>query len=163
MRRALGVVIMVGLVSAMLVGAAAAKPTDKAVGTHVVLGWGPTSLAAGEPFFIAHGWTIDPPREHPVGAFTFRLEMNGIDQGRGQHLNAGVGYADPFFGQFDGSLWRVFLYNFEDGLTAGDYTFTGHWFAPCRAATEQGYPGPCPKPNAPVEVLTRSLTITVTG
>lgn len=47
------------------------------------------------------------------------------------------------------------------GLPEGNYVFTGHWFEPCSYAVQNGdYPGPCPKPNASVEVFTTSLTVT---
>ena len=61
------------------------------------------------------------------------------------------------------TLTRFWLHNFPDGLPAGDYTFTGHWLEGCQDAVDDGlYPGPCPNPNAPVEIFSNSLTVTFT-
>lgn len=51
------------------------------------------------------------------------------------------------------------VHNYPNGLPEGTYVFPGHRFEPCSHAVEFGdYPGPCPKPNASVEVFTASLT-----
>jgi hypothetical protein len=47
----------------------------------------------------------------------------------------------------------LFLFNFTDGLEAGEYTFAGTWFAPCTLAVEEGwYAGDCATPNEQVPV-----------
>ena len=145
---------------------AAAKPTDKPVGVHVNLFFPPPpatlNLDADTAFFVSHGWGLVPQDEGPVGRHDFRLDIDGVDQGKGVNLTAGVGYEDPLFFIFKGQMARLRLFNFPDGLEAGTYMFTGHWFAPCRAAVEfYGYPGPCPSPNASIEILTISRTVVV--
>jgi hypothetical protein len=136
----------------------AAKPFDKPVGEEVnLIGGGPTTLDAGEAFHFAHGFGLDPAESHPIGGFEFRLDVGGVDQGKGMLLTSGVGYDDDLFGK--GEMVRKWLYNF-DGFDSGTYTFTGHWLAPCQAAVDTlGYLGPCPKKNAQVDVLTLSLNV----
>jgi hypothetical protein len=156
----LALVVLVGLVATP----AGANPADKPVGTWVPMfsNPSPTSLTSGEAFFVAVGWGIDPSSPNAaVGHFSFRLDIDGVDQGRGELVNLGVGYEQaPWF--HSGVISRFNLYNFPDGLPDGDYLFTGRLFMPCGAAVADfWYPGPCPTPNASVAVLAISKEVTV--
>ena len=89
-----------------------------------------------------------------VAVATFRLEVDGVDQGKGKLQNTSLGPQ---------SLSRLWLYNFEDGLPAGTHVFTGHWSLPCSVAVDSGLaPGPCDLPNEPTEIITIPLTVTFT-
>ena len=53
------------------------------------------------------------------------------------------------------------LPNFPAGMSAGTHTFVAHGFTPCSFAVSTfGYPGPCTNPNAVVEAVTLSMTVT---
>lgn len=166
MRRRLVVtmVLAVGLLG-MMIAPVAAKPLDKPVGVGVNLFMQPpappTVLEAGEAFHVLHGWQIDPSESTSIGQLDFRLDIDGVDQGKGKLLTIGVGVENPDIFLGKGVMSRSWLYNFEDGLDTGTYLFTGHWFAPCRPSLEFGYPGPCGTPNEPIEALTVSLVVTV--
>ena len=57
----------------------------------------------------------------------------------------------------------MWLYNFENGMPAGTYTFTGYWWAPCEWAVELGlWFDACPTPNAQVPALIIDHTVTFT-
>jgi len=113
----------------------------------------PSEFPAGAPFHISQGWLLDPS-DGPPGSFDFELEVDGIPRDEDFALWAVDHSWNPV------RLVRSWLHNFPDGMT-GTHTFTGHWFAPCQHAVDSlMFPGPCPKPNAKVEVLSNSLTVT---
>jgi hypothetical protein len=170
MRRRFSIVAVVtAALIAVAMMPAAAKPIDTRTGVHVNLfvgAWPPPGLTidleVDAAFFVSHGFGLVPQDEGPVGRNDFRLDIDGVDQGKGRLLIAGVGYEDPYLGLVKGQMARYRLFNFPEGLEAGTYTFTGHWFAPCRVAADlYSYPGPCPSPNAPIEILTISRTVEV--
>ena len=113
----------------------------------------PDTFPEGEPFHIAHGWELDPTLGHAVGLFGFQLEVEGVPREEDFVLTEfNRGEEEP--------LCRRWVHNFPDGMT-GEITFTGRWFAPCKAAVYYGYlPGPCPRPNEVVEAFWNSLTVT---
>jgi hypothetical protein len=143
-----------------LVAGPAAAASKEPVGPHISVFLGtPTTFPAGEPFHISHGWGIgatEPPAQ--AGIFGFRLDVDGIPR----DADFVVRSTDaPPKTEFDAPvLNRGWVFNFPDGMS-GTHTFTGHWIAPCGAAVaELGYPGPCTTPNAPIEAIARSLTVT---
>jgi len=71
----------------------------------------------------------------------------------GQLVNTGAG---P-----NGVLVKLNLFNFDQGLPSGTYVLTGRWYLGCTDAVNDGYIGPCTTPNAQVQVLSTSLTLTV--
>ena len=144
----------------LLVGMAApALAARQPVGDRInVLFADPGFYPANEPFHIVHGWgALDPSITHSaVGHLDFRLDVDGEDQGKGKLVNSTLGGPEE-------NLVRVWLFNFEDGMPAGEVTFTGHWFMPCLLAVDQGlWFEACPKPNAAVEVITATHTVTFT-
>ena len=152
MRRRLVSVLTVLLLSVALVAAVPAVAAEAPVGDQINVFTGhPDTFPADTPFHIVHGWFFAPDETTAVGAFGFRLDVAGEDQGRGSLLN-----------HMDGDvLVRQWLYNFHDGMPVGTYTFTGHWIMPCSEAVDGGFvPGPCLTPNAPVEGYSTSLTVT---
>lgn len=157
MRRRFFVLLTVLLLALSLGAVLPVSAAEAPIGTQVNVLFGfPTTISAGESFHVVHGWANQPSESHAIGAWGFRLEIDGEDQGAGSLINT----ADPEFN----SLTRQWLYNYEDGLTAGEYRFTGHWFWPCRDAVDAGfYTGECKTPNAPVEANTAILNLTVTG
>lgn len=142
----------------LLVGMAApAMAAEEPVGEQInVLGGEPATYLADEPFFILHGWGPVPATDHPIGRYGFRLDVDGVDQGNGKLLNSGVGGPD-------GVVSRLWLFNFDDGMPAGDVTFTGHWILPCMLAVDaELWFEACPTPNAQVDVFTISHTVSFT-
>ncbi|MCU0484990.1 MAG: hypothetical protein MUC85_02665 [Anaerolineales bacterium] len=55
--------------------------------------------------------------------------------------------------QIDGVFYSVtsYVHNFPDGLPAGTYHFTGHWYFPCMVIQELGFTDECEYPNADFE------------
>lgn len=151
-KQSLFVTVLVLVALLVIVTPVAADARDP-VGGRINLFLGPTQeFPAGEPFYIQHGW-VQPPTDGAIGLFDFRLDVDGVFvQEDFKKFSAVSG--DP------NMLWRLWLYNFPEGLT-GTHTFTGHWYAPCQYAVNNLlYPGPCATPNAKVE--TGTLTVTVT-
>jgi hypothetical protein len=148
------------LIGALAVGAlVAALPATAAppepVGTRINVNAGtPTDFPAGEPFHISQGWGVGataPPQA--AGIWNFKLEVDGVPRApdiveRTADSLTTTGYELPL-------LNRRWTFNFPDGLS-GTHTFTGHWIGPCQFASV----GSCATPNAPVEVFSRSLTVT---
>jgi hypothetical protein len=113
-----------------------------------VLGGGSptTEFSADEPFHILHGWRLAPGTKW-INLYNFELDLDGVrveedfilrwsETGDLIYLNTG---------------W---VYNFPDGMPAGEYVFTGHWYGPCQPLVDNGdYAGPCAQPNEVVEAL----------
>jgi len=139
----------------LLVGVAApAMAANEPLGEQIsIIAGDPDVYDADEPFFILHGWGNYPKADHPAGRWEFTLDVNGEDQGKGKRLTTGVAGGE-------GRPW-LSLYEFEDGLPAGEVTFTGYWWAPCELAIEyELWSGTCPTPNAQVAVLVIDHTVT---
>lgn len=129
---------------------------EEPVGDRINVLFGePVTYPAGAPFFVLHGWS-DVPVTSPPGRFDFTLEIDGVDQGAGKFFNAGLGLT--------GGVWqRLWLFNFSDGLSEGEHTFTGTWWMPCEYAVESGLWGDtCATPNAEVAALVIDHTVTFT-
>ena len=130
---------------------ATAAETPEGPRINLVAG-APTQFPADSPFHVIHGWGFTPNQTVALGRADFRLEVDGIDQGRGSLQNFAFGNA--------GGLTRLWLYNFHNGLPQGPHTLVGRWFLPCETAVESGlYPGPCLTPNSPVQAFSFSLTV----
>ncbi len=145
------VILLIIVVAALLAMAtpAAAKKKER-VGSQISLFSPPATFPAGEPFHIAHGWVGSVDRD--IGSNDFELEIDGVLR-KEDFVSRSFQGGNPVTFNFS---W---VHNFSDGMT-GTHTFTGHWFLPCQEAVDSDlYPGPCPNPNAKVEVLTRSATV----
>lgn len=152
-RRSLIISLVAFALTIVVATPVSADPPFAPVGEQLTVFGEPDTYDADEPFFVIHGWFAEPSVHHPVGLFDFRLEIDGVDQGRGHLLNEGVGQ--------DGGLTRVFLYNYFDGLPAGDHEFVGRWIAPCQLAVDTlGYEGECNRRNELVVVFEYGGTIT---
>lgn len=130
----------------------AAKGNDP-VGFRInILAGTPTEADADSPFHIAHGFDFVPNEDKP-GRFSFDMDIDGTYYEADFLLVNGA--------KEDGTQTRLWLFNFPDGLPAGTYTFTGHYYMSCRDAVEDGiYPGPCTTPNEQVEILTPTVDVT---
>lgn len=150
-------IVFVLLACMLLVGMAApAMAGEEPVGERInVLAGDPVEFSAGEAFHVLHGWFDFPATTQP-GRFDFTLEVDGIDQGKGKLFNFGPGLT--------GGVWnRLWLFNFPDGLEAGNHTFTGTWWAPCEVAVDAGlWTDTCVTPNAKVEALVLQHTVLFT-
>ena len=145
-RRLLAASILVTLAcTSLLVAGASATPT--LVGARISIFGGPSqSFPAGQPFHFDHGWTVKPNKDDSLGLWSFSLTMDGVpvnpDFIEIRQLD------DPVFGHV---LWRVFVFNFPNGLT-GTHVFAGTWSGPCAEMVAQGFAtGPCVSPKAVVE------------
>ena len=151
MRRILILVLTIILVLGF-VGPATAAEDPVGDQLNVLFGT-PAAFPADTPFHVIHGWGPLVPNEiNALGVIGFRLELDGVDLGSGALLNTVVGSQEKT---------RQWLYNFDDGLPAGTYLFTGHWILPCANAVDIGlFPGPCATPNVPIEAYTAQLLVT---
>lgn len=116
----------------------------------------PITFPANTPFHIKHGWVslIPNPQNDPIGIYDFELEVDGVWLEEDFVMRL-VDFKNP-----DYPRQIQWVYNFASGMT-GTHTFTGHWYGPCRPLIDQGwYSGPCSTPNARVEAITQTLTIT---
>jgi hypothetical protein len=156
-RHAIALTTLGGIAAVLLVAngfASAPAPVGERI--NVYLGR-PTTLPAGQPFNIRHGWGIGPTEAAAAGIYSFQLDVDGTtrsadDIARSTGSPPATEYELPI-------LNRTWIFNFPAGMT-GTHRFTGRWIAPCGTAVkEMGYPGPCHSPAEPVEALTRSLTV----
>lgn len=143
------VVTIVVIVLALFPSAAgAAESTSRQpVGEQInILLGSPTTFPAGQPFHIRHGHSLwsDMPA---IGVYDFKLQVDGTYV-REDYVSLAVTSGDP------DAIIKTWVFNFPDGMS-GTHTFVGHWLAPCRATL-----GPCQHPNAQVEFLARTLTVT---
>jgi hypothetical protein len=143
------------LISLFLAVAPVSAESKKTVGEKIDIMMGaPTEFAANTPFHIDQGWQAWSPDDTPIGIYDFQLDIDGVLQ------------EEDFVARFvDTSEITIthnidWVFNFPDGLPAETYTFTGHWFAPCRIILELGYIDECPTPNYKVEVYTIPLEVT---
>ncbi len=136
---------------AITIPAAADRQTP--VGDQIRVRNASIEFSADTPFNIRHGW-MQPDTDDAIGIFDFTLDVDGAAQPetfKWFYPESG----DPEI------LYRIWVFNFPEGMAPGTHTFTGHWFAPCQYAVDNlSYPGPCELPNAKVETSTRTLTIT---
>lgn len=154
MKKMLLTLLLVCMVLPLVVPVSAARPQP--VGEQIGL-WieDPMDFPEGEPFHIAHGWTIDPSAGYPVGKFAFDLEIDGVPVDADFVLREYIpGEEEP--------LLRLWVHNFPDGMS-GSHSFTGHWFAPCQYVVDYGdYPGPCPDPREVVQVRSSTRVVEFT-
>jgi hypothetical protein len=148
-----------GLLALALATGPATAGSKEPVGQQISVYRGtPTTFPTGTAFHIQHGWGIgatEPPEQ--AGIFGFRLEVDGVARDADFVIRSTD--AAPMTTYDSPVLNRGWVFNFPSGMT-GIHTFTGHWIAPCSvAAAELGYSGACATPNAPVDAITRSLTV----
>jgi hypothetical protein len=139
-------IIVAVLVLVVAAPVSAREGGQGAVGERInILFQDPTTFDANTPFHVFHGFAVEPSADlSPVGRYTFRLEVDGVDQGKGQLVNEALPSE---------AISRRWLFNFQDGLPAGDHLLEGRWYEPCSLAVDLGeYPGPCATPNEPVEI-----------
>jgi hypothetical protein len=148
-RKVIWLVVILVLVLAIPASAKVKAP----VGERVFLWPGsPTTFPAGDPFHIKHGWLLVIPDEAPVGAWGFRLEVDGVPMDY-DFVTRDVAGKKPTL------VEKYFVQNFPGGLS-GTHTFTGYWYSTCHVLVKTGYiPGPCADKNAVVDIQVHSLTI----
>lgn len=149
----LSFLITILIIAALLMLASPVAAAEKGpAGERINLYFGSTEFPAGAPFYIQHGW-VQPSTDEAIGVFDFKLDVDGVlVQQDFKMFSAASGDPDM--------LWRLWLYNYPDGMT-GAHTLTGHWFAPCQYAVDElGYAGPCATPNAKVETASRTVVVT---
>jgi hypothetical protein len=143
-RNVVFIVLIAALLLAIPVAAAPRAPT----GTRIdILAGGPTSLPAGDPFHLRHGWLLEIPGDGPRGLYDFALEVDGV-------------LIEPDFSttssDASGNLIWLNVYNFPAGMS-GTHSFTGHWYGPCQYVALD--PGTCAKKNAVVEAYSSTLNV----
>jgi hypothetical protein len=152
MKRSLAA-ILAGAALIVVAAPAAAGPQER-VGSRInVLFGNPTTYPAGQPFHVAHGWSIDP-QQGLLGKWNFALEVDGVPM-RSDFVERNW-FEDPEFGRLTTRFW---VYNFPSGLPGGTHTLTGRWQGPCRHAPDGTE---CSRPSEVVDMLVRSVTVTFT-
>ena len=137
-------VILIALVVlvALIATPVAAKKTVEPVGDLHKLYFGEpdefgvrrSSIPADTAFHIQHGHGL--LLDYKLSDFRLEILMDGKKL-----------HADSVFISDDGTE-KQWLFNFSEGLPAGEYILEGFWTYPCGAAVDFGfYGGPCPKPN----------------
>ena len=118
----------------------------------------PMSFPQGQPFHIAHGHAIAPEERAappaPIGRFEFGLDIDGVPV-RSDFVERSV------LAEEEGppTFALIWVFNFPEGMQ-GTHLFTGHWYAPCEYAVNNGlYAGSCANPAAMVEFSTRSREV----
>ena len=97
---------------------------------------------ADTPFHIAHGFAEIRPKDYKFKEFAFDLYVDGVLQD--------VDFLDKTPIKVDKGVEFLlkWIYNFPDGLPAGDYVFRGEWRVTCHVAVDWGViPGPCDDPG----------------
>ena len=145
MKKTVTILLILSLL-AMAAPATAAKKEPIGDRINVLIG-SPTTFPAGSPFHILHGW-VPTSDADAIGIFDFELEVDGVLRKEDFVLRSAES-GDPDV------LIRLWVHNFPNGMT-GTHTFTGHWLGPCELVT----PGSCAQPNAKVEALSRTMTVT---
>lgn len=145
--------ILLLLASFLLIFSTTLAAGNDPVGTRIILSVGPTSMPADTPFHIIHGWSGISPNNSNPGHRGFEVDIDGVFVKNAYALTTGT--------KGTGSLTRLWLYNFQDGLPAGTYVFTGHWYLSCTEAVDYGiFPGPCATPHEKMEVFTIPQVVT---
>lgn len=122
--------ILLVTVAILILGLAVPAPAQgrEFTGEQLNLWIAEQEYPAGEPFFVLHGWWLQPNAHVPPsgmdGLFTFELEMDGQPIREDYHLFGAIASEQPIW------QYRFWSYNFPEGLT-GDHTFTLHYFGPC--------------------------------
>lgn len=100
---------------------------------------GPQTFPANAPFHITHGWLLSIEDTQPE-LFDFKLQVDGVYKK--------VDIIEVRLGEY-----RQYVYNFPEGMTSV-HTFTGHWFAPCRAVYDN-----CVDPDEIIETGTTTVDV----
>jgi hypothetical protein len=111
--------VTIALLLASVTGAAAAS--RERVGDRISLLDPPATYPADTAFHIWHGFIFESRVDRGYGRYAFQLDVDGV--------------ATPAdFFDVDildrGTVSKVWVFNFPDGLSAGTHTFTGHWVTP---------------------------------
>lgn len=112
----------------------------------------PETFLAGDPFYIRHGWLWDAGNNRGLGIWDFNLLLDGVP------VADGIRYIVAPSDGLHGSITRI--YNFPEGLPAGEYTFTGLWIITCQSGPN---PSECATPNEPVIGGVNEVTIIFTA
>lgn len=111
--------VTVALLLASVSGAAAAA--RERVGDRIYLLDPPTEYPADTAFHIWHGFGFELGIDRGYGRYEFRLDVDG--EARAADFIEASSLAPTV-------VSRVWVFNFPDGLSAGQHTFTAHWVYP---------------------------------
>jgi hypothetical protein len=131
----------------LMVAAPAGATNQQPTGDRINLFLGDQSYPASTPFYLKHGFGLDPRTDGAIGLYTFTLDLDGAARAATFRTTE---YADGF-------VIKWWYFNFPNGMT-GTHTFVGHHWAPC------GDSIPCngSLPGTLVEILTLTATVTFT-
>jgi hypothetical protein len=131
----------------LMAGSASAQGKER-VGDRLGIYYsGEQTFPAGVPFYIAHGWVLDPT-QGPPGKYVFQLEVDGVSR-EADFIETSVDRSTaPEF-----LSWR-FVFNFPEGMS-DVHTFTGHWLVPCGSLSDS-----CANPVQLIEARTSTVTVT---
>ena len=114
---------------------------------------------ANTPFYIRHGWMSilepgEPPDLAKFAKSRFELEIDGelVEEDYVEIVR--VEGEEPG----TANIFQYFYFIFPEGMT-GEHTFTGHWYIECKWMEDP--PNTlCKDPNAIIQALERSITVT---
>jgi hypothetical protein len=148
------IIVVLSIIAILLMASPVSAARHVYAGDRInVLLLTPTTFEADTPFHINHGWGIQVGRDtsgtyKEIAHARFELEVDGV--------LVGEDFVDRYVDS--GFHAKYYVFNFFDGLPAGDHTFTGHWYNLCK------YSGvTCTNPSQEVENLVQSLTVTFTA
>jgi hypothetical protein len=101
-----------------------------------LFGESPIEIPPGEPFYVRHGWAINPKTDPSLTRLTFQLRVDGTRL-RPDDVTVRVRPRDERDDP-DESLEVLYLFNFEEGLDEGIHDLEGSWYAPCWYAEREG-------------------------
>lgn len=99
-------------------GAVAAS--KEPVGDRISLLDPPATYPSGTAFYVSHGFQFQD-QDRSYGRYEFLLDVDGV-QRAANYFDVGV---------FDRrTVYKVWVFNFPNGLSGGSHTFEGHWIVP---------------------------------
>jgi hypothetical protein len=134
----------------LLAAPVGAEPPDRAGQRISLYSEVPITFPAGQPFHVAHGFTIDPAAGYTAGSFLFLLEIDRPLPMDCLEIAYASGQPEP--------LSRIWVYNVPTGMV-GPKLLVGTWIAPCGYLSAYGdYDGPCQDPHD-LAVLTKTRLV----
>jgi hypothetical protein len=85
-------------------------------------------IGAGDPFYVSHGYILDPNAEEPVSKFKFDLWVDDVHQKAKLHVIAIEPSSGPFE-EDEAFLERRYVTTFPDGFS-GTHEFRALWTTP---------------------------------
>lgn len=143
--------VLLTLVAILLMASPVSAIGPTYVGDRIFANADGQSYPADTPFYISHGWGgnlgVDPLGFEAKASFTLEVDGELISED----------FVDRFVDHDSSYLLKLYVFNFYEGLSAGEHTFTGHYYVACKYTGSE-----CEKSNKLIEVFTVSATVDFT-